>query len=205
MASIAIEVWKPIYGYTGFYEVSNLGRIKRLSRRIKHKDGKVVSLKERINKINTVKNKRRIVSLWKNGKKKSFTISSLVLRAFVGPRPKGFHCCHNNGKLYDDRLDNLRYDTPRGNSLIADKFNIAASTVGNIVRYEIWNVDDEGNPIHPNYRKDKLNFRSKKAKKLKAFGKIMTIKQWAEETGIPEFTIRSRIRRGWAVRRVLSE
>lgn len=44
-------------------------------------------------------------------------IHTLVLEAFVGPRPEGASGCHNNGIPCDNRLDNLRWDTPRGNSL----------------------------------------------------------------------------------------
>jgi hypothetical protein len=39
----------------------------------------------------------------------------LVLMAFVGPCPSGMECCHNNGKCKDDRLSNLRWDTPVAN------------------------------------------------------------------------------------------
>ncbi len=39
----------------------------------------------------------------------------LVMLTFVGPRPSGYEVCHNNGKRADNRLSNLRYDTPRGN------------------------------------------------------------------------------------------
>lgn len=39
----------------------------------------------------------------------------LVLEAFVGPRPEGHEGCHNNGIKHDCRLENLRWDTPRGN------------------------------------------------------------------------------------------
>lgn len=33
------EIWKPIKGYEGLYEVSNLGRVKSVDRIIVHKDG----------------------------------------------------------------------------------------------------------------------------------------------------------------------
>lgn len=43
------------------------------------------------------------------------TIHSLILEAYVGPRPKGYHGCHLNGIPGDSRLDNLRYVTVKEN------------------------------------------------------------------------------------------
>jgi hypothetical protein len=38
-----------------------------------------------------------------------------VMLAFVGPCPDGMQVCHYNGKRHDNRLVNLRYDTPENN------------------------------------------------------------------------------------------
>jgi len=42
-------------------------------------------------------------------------IHALVLSTFTYPRPEGMFCCHNNGIPNDNRLENLRWDTPMGN------------------------------------------------------------------------------------------
>lgn len=42
-------------------------------------------------------------------------VHRLVLEAFVGPRPEGLECCHNNGDHKDNRLVNLRWDTHQSN------------------------------------------------------------------------------------------
>jgi hypothetical protein len=60
----------------------------------------------------------RAVALCHCGRRRDWKVASLVLTVFIGPRPKGMHCCHNNGISTDDRLVNLRWDTPKGN--IAD-------------------------------------------------------------------------------------
>ena len=49
------------------------------------------------------------------GHAQSFSVASLVLVAFVGPRPLGMQACHTNGVNDDDRLENLRWDTPTEN------------------------------------------------------------------------------------------
>lgn len=44
-------------------------------------------------------------------------VHRLVLEAFVGPCPAGMVGCHNNGDHTDNRLENLRWDTPSANNL----------------------------------------------------------------------------------------
>ncbi len=53
-------------------------------------------------------------------RRKNFLVHSLILEAFCGPRPSGNQGCHNNGIGTDNRIENLRWDTPKGNT--ADKF-----------------------------------------------------------------------------------
>lgn len=45
----------------------------------------------------------------------------LVLLAFVGPRPEGLECCHNDGVHTNNLLHNLRYDTVSANKV--DRYN----------------------------------------------------------------------------------
>jgi len=43
-------------------------------------------------------------------------VHHLVLGVFVGPRPEGTVACHNNGDGYDNRVENLRWDTRKANA-----------------------------------------------------------------------------------------
>jgi hypothetical protein len=43
-------------------------------------------------------------------------VHTLILEAFIGPRPPGMQCCHKDGNPLNNRLDNLRWDTPSSNS-----------------------------------------------------------------------------------------
>jgi hypothetical protein len=45
----------------------------------------------------------------------SARVHRLVLEAFVGPCPEGMVGCHNDGDPLNNRLDNLRWDTPSNN------------------------------------------------------------------------------------------
>ena len=61
------------------------------------------------------------VSLRRNGRTYPVNVHTLVLLAFVGPRPEGMEACHNNGTRIDNRLSNLRWDTHVGNVADTDR------------------------------------------------------------------------------------
>lgn len=63
-----------------------------------------------------------------NGERKALAVHLIVLEAFVGPRPEGMHGCHNNGDPTDNRPENLRWDTPRGNA--ADRMKHGTEVIG---------------------------------------------------------------------------
>lgn len=68
-------------------------------------------------KVSTIKIGYKLTRLTIGKKQKTFYIHQLVLEYFVGPRPPGYYACHNNGKRDDNRLSNLRWDTPAQNGL----------------------------------------------------------------------------------------
>ena len=69
-----MEIWKPIKGYEGLYEVSNMGQVRSLARHTTK--GKI--LKQYVNKINGY----CYVSLSKNNKACSKRVHCLVMKAF---------------------------------------------------------------------------------------------------------------------------
>jgi len=115
-----IENWRPVVGYEGLYEVSDLGRVKSLGR--PGWPGRIFAktVSPTVGYIQA--------SLSRCGKAKLFMVHSLVLAAFVGPRPRGMEACHNNGVRTDCSLANLRYDTRRGNN--ADKWKHGTAVIG---------------------------------------------------------------------------
>jgi hypothetical protein len=86
------EIWKDVdlsnyrgEDYTGLYQVSNLGRVKGLSR-LKYSKGKVYSaIKEKILKPSFARD-YLIIMLSKNNKRKGYLLSRLVAVHFV-PNP----------------------------------------------------------------------------------------------------------------------
>lgn len=98
------ERWLPVVGWDGLYEVSDQGRVLSV------RTGLMKSLA-----VHTISG-YHMVTLKSNGRRKTYHVHRLVLDAFVGPLPDGLVSCHNNGDPQDNRLANLRYDTPSANN-----------------------------------------------------------------------------------------
>ncbi len=56
-----------------------------------------------------------------SGKLKCVSVHTLVLTAFVSPRPAGLVCCHWDGDPANNELGNLRWGTPADNSADRDR------------------------------------------------------------------------------------
>lgn len=116
------EVWKDIKGFVGIYQVSNLGNVKSLERYVNngHQLVNEKVLKPIINSLGYAK-----VTLYKDGKRKIFSVHRLVAEAFI-PNPENKPCIdHVNCIRSDNRLENLRWVTHSENNLnplTLDKF-----------------------------------------------------------------------------------
>ena len=111
------EVWKDVVGYEGLYKVSNLGRVKSLSKydRLGRFHG------ERILHDCDNGNGYRIVNLKRDGKQDMRTVHRLVMTAFV---PNDNECSdinHIDGDKTNNHLDNLEWCTRRENMAHAVK------------------------------------------------------------------------------------
>jgi hypothetical protein len=114
------EVWKPVVGFEGLYEVSDEGRAKSLMRVVRRKRRNAAEeympVPERLlrpwrtNKLGHVS-----LSLNTGGNTTKRLLHRLVLEAFVGPCPAGMQACHNDGNPANNRLGNLRWDTSKAN------------------------------------------------------------------------------------------
>jgi NUMOD4 motif/HNH endonuclease len=109
------ERWLPVVGRQGSYEVSDHGRVRSVDRVIQRKDGTTYYVEGCVLKP-TLKAGYPAVCLCPGERKgQLFKIHTLVLEAFRGPCPAGQQCCHGNDISTDNRLENLRWDTPRAN------------------------------------------------------------------------------------------
>lgn len=93
-----IEEWKDIEGYEGIYKISNLGRVKSLSRiNPQNKYQKEIIMKNRLNS-----NGYLTIKLMKNGKAKIKTLHRLVASAFI-PNEYNLPCVNH---IDEDRTNN---------------------------------------------------------------------------------------------------
>ena len=111
------EIWKPIQGYEGFYEVSSIGRIKSLKY---HRWLKKVLLKFSIKKWYCR------VTFSKNNESKTYSVSRLVAIHFI-PNPLNLPlACHKDETLDENWAlynweDNLYWWTSKDNAIDKSK------------------------------------------------------------------------------------
>lgn len=111
------EDWRPVVGYEGRYEVSDLGRV----RSVEHRDRRGVRRPGIILRLQRDSDGYRIAGLSRDGRVRSRKVARLVLAAFVGSAPERAEACHNNGDRQDNRLENLRWDSTKANAADRDR------------------------------------------------------------------------------------
>lgn len=118
----ASERWLPVVGYEGYYEVSDLGRARSLDRIVATRGQGTRISPGRILKQGTYRRTgHKHVTFSVGAETRTFTVHSVALAAFVGPRPEGLDIRHLNGIPDDNRVTNLVYGTAAENAADRDK------------------------------------------------------------------------------------
>lgn len=104
------EIWKDIKGYEGYYQVSNLGRVKSNGNRSNHKTEKLLSLNK------NSKGYLRVM-LYRECKYKSFFVHRLVAEHFI-PNPLNLpQVNHLDCDKTNNCVSNLEWCTNRENTI----------------------------------------------------------------------------------------
>lgn len=136
------EIWKPVVGYDGVYEVSNIGRVKRLVG--------YHCWKDRVLRQNLVRGNYCMVILSVNDDKKPSPVHRIVAKAFIpNPLNKPF-INHKDANPKNNCVDNLEWCTQSENIKHAVKLGRMKC---NFPKYSKEN--------HPSYGKP-LSYKSKK-------------------------------------------
>lgn len=110
------EEWRDIDGYEGLYQVSNLGRVKSLSRYARMKGRSAREVKEKILSQANVNGYRGVI-LSINGNKKTFRVHRLVAQAFI-PNPHNLpYINHKDEVRSNNNVSNLEWCTPLYNNM----------------------------------------------------------------------------------------
>lgn len=150
-----MEVWRDVIGYEGIYEVSDLGRIR--THKNKTTFVKIRGLrhwKQRILKQKICSNKRgrcdARVSLWKDGKEKTWLVSRIVGMAWCDGYYDGATINHINGNSLDNTAANLEWLSLRENIQEGFKTGLYANLqkaislkeIGGVLCYEFDSMAD---------------------------------------------------------------
>jgi hypothetical protein len=111
------EIWKPIDGWEGLYEISNYGRVKSLARVVYRGDPVIKQhRKERILKPYYNWCGRQLIGLVRDGEgQKTVQISRLVANTFIDNPENLPDLNHKDGDPTNNRIDNLEWTTKSDN------------------------------------------------------------------------------------------
>ena len=110
-----LEVWKDIPGYEALYAASTWGRIKSYAKtRVTPTNG-ICTYPEKILKPGKRRQGYLLVDLWKDEKRKIFSVHRLVAMTFI-PNPNNLsQVCHKDDNPENNCVDNLFWGTQADN------------------------------------------------------------------------------------------
>lgn len=124
------EIFKPIIGYEGFYEISNFGNVRSLSHYHKTCGGGLALKKERILAKFAETYGYIQVTLCKGGIGKVHKVHRLVAKHFVSNPDNKPQVNHIDCDKENNRVDNLEWVTPKENIVHAHINNLMKSRKG---------------------------------------------------------------------------
>jgi hypothetical protein len=132
------EIWKAIPGYEGYYEVSNTGKVRSVTRTIISRDGKSRTFLGEIKNPTPNKHGYQQVGLHKDGKRKVFLVHRLVAITFL-PNPDNLPVVnHKDENPSNNNVNNLEWCTSKYNSNYGTSIQrMAQNTLGKHTK-KVW-------------------------------------------------------------------
>lgn len=110
------EEWRTVKGFEGYYEVSNLGRIRAVKRTVHYANGHYQTFKEHLMSLSVSQSGYYRIELSKNNIRKKFFVHDLVAKAFLKQQDSNHTLVHHkNYNKLDERASNLMWVTPSFN------------------------------------------------------------------------------------------
>lgn len=114
------EIWKPVPGYEGYYEISNTGKVRSLTRTITDSLGKTRIYPGKILTQKNVKGYYKL-QLSKDGTRKEYFVHRLLAEAFI-PNPDNLPAVnHKDENKQNNNIDNLEWCTVEYNNRYGTK------------------------------------------------------------------------------------
>jgi hypothetical protein len=111
-----MEIWKPVVGFEGVYEVSDQGRVRSLTRTISDTIGRTYKIEGKVLVGSAGANRYILYVLYNGpGNKSARYAHDLVARAFIGEKPRGAVTRHLDDNPLNNCVGNLAYGTQKEN------------------------------------------------------------------------------------------
>ena len=130
------EQWKPVVGYEGLYEVSNLGNVRKSSTK-------------KVRKPFLNRQGYARVDLWKDNKHISYTVHRLVAKAFLPNPDMKPEVNHIDENRLNNRVDNLEWCTRLENMHHGTLYERQSKSLTNnsLISKAVVALDDAGNIV----------------------------------------------------------
>ena len=117
------EIWKDVKGFEGFYQVSNLGRVRSLDRIVVSENRSTQKIKGAIKKVKVGKNGYYMVMFYKDSKYKCAYVHRLVAQAFI-PNPDNLPQVNHKDEIRTNNcVDNLEWCDSKYNNNYGTKID----------------------------------------------------------------------------------
>lgn len=108
------ERWRPVLDWEDKYEVSDLGNVRSIDRKVGGRGKSVRALKGKVLSPRIRPDGTRAVNLWRDNTYEQKPVKRLVLEAFGSPRPSGCDAVNIDENPANNALSNLEWKPKAG-------------------------------------------------------------------------------------------